>query len=227
MEDDDPNHGQKGGKSDETSRLLNQISTIRKWKWSFCFTMVMVIMFIIGFFILLTYNLLFTSPYFYVDQIQINQLPIVDRTIGFTVILRGSNPTVMSVPVDSILLNVKIYDSQRNIFYSIDTPIEYTFQNMSRIEALGDNRAIQFSTKIYIGSSPDFIQLFDLLMRNIYAGIQVKGKVGMYVGGFYHSQTVQKSQHLMHVDGSAESYSPVVKRRVMSHMSVSPKPFTR
>nr|CAG4713801.1 unnamed protein product [Naegleria fowleri] len=193
------NHG------NHTQILLSQVTTIRKWKWSFCLTSTVVIMMLISFSILLLYNLLFSQPYVYINQIQINQLPIVDRTVGFNIILTANNPSILSIEIYSILLNIKLFDSQKSVYYDIETPLSYTFQNLTTIDSLSISQSVSISSKIYIGNNPNFIQLLDLFARNIYIGIEVNGKIGMYVfgGAFYHSQPVKKSQQYLLVGGSS------------------------
>ncbi|KAG2394002.1 hypothetical protein C9374_003766 [Naegleria lovaniensis] len=198
------NHNNLHSNSNQTQLLLSQVTSIRKWKWSFCLTSTVVIMMSISFSILLLYNLLFSQPYVYINQIQINQLPIIDRTVGFNIILNANNPSILSIDIYSILLNIKLFDSQKSVYYDIETPLSFTFQNITMIDSLSTSQPISFSSKIYIGNNPNFIQLLDLFARNIYIGIEVSGKIGMYVFGgvFYHSQPVKKTQQYLLTSGS-------------------------
>ncbi|EFC50872.1 predicted protein [Naegleria gruberi] len=166
--------------SHSTNTLLKQVSQIRKWKWSFCLTSTSVIILILLFITTLLYNLLFLQPYIYIEEIQIYQLPFIDRTVGFNIVLSGFNPSLIPTQISSILLNIKLFDSIKHLKYDIETPISYTFENQTMISGLICKQdlcgfdSFSFQTQIYIGNNPNFIQLLDLLARNIYIGIDVQ-----------------------------------------------------
>ncbi|KAL9655323.1 hypothetical protein ABK040_009096 [Willaertia magna] len=211
--------------------LLNSLKKIRQYKWSLCISTTFSIILIILFIVLLIYHLFFFHTFFYIDQIQINQLPIIDRTVGFRIKIIGYNPNIVNVYLNSIFLNVKIFDAQKSIFYNIERPIDYIFNstcsynNNNNIDnkfnnetfvkykeivnsflvkeengeindcnRLWDKGVFTIDYKIYIGDLNNFLQLFDLFMRNVYFGIYLEGKISVSLGGISYDIPLQKNQ---------------------------------
>ncbi|KAL9641760.1 hypothetical protein ABK040_007437 [Willaertia magna] len=139
--------------------------------------------------------------------------------------------SLLNVYLNSIFLNVKIFDAQKSIFYNIERPIDYIFNstcsynNNNNIDnkfnnetfvkykeivnsflvkeengeindcnRLWDKGVFTIDYKIYIGDLNNFLQLFDLFMRNVYFGIYLEGKISVSLGGISYDIPLQKNQ---------------------------------
>jgi hypothetical protein len=119
----------------------------------------------------MTYNLFFTSPFLYIEQIQLSNVPLaIDHKsyVGFRIILRGLNSNFAELTIQNVKLMATVRDAGSGVAYQIDAPIEKKY-NASDNQMILRKRGISkfvVDTMINLQPLPNYKQLTDFITRS-------------------------------------------------------------
>jgi hypothetical protein len=174
--------------------MLREIQISKRYRWSFCISSVFAVLLFISCASLFSYNLFFRPPFIFIEQVQIYHLPFRDQCIGFQIIINCNNPNSASITMSSVALAMTIIDAHTGTNYNIEEPIEHNWNSTTSIINRWSSDTVSVNAYIFIGDSPNYPQILDLVARNINVQFTLQGKITSKIGAFYHTQSLSKNQ---------------------------------
>jgi hypothetical protein len=186
-----------------------QAATTRRWQWGFCVTTTFSVFLILGCSAFLIYNLFFTTPYVYIDQVQLSHVPIrpsrmygkFDKYVGFRITLMGHNNNFADVTLQDVKLTVTIRDAgtSSGVGYLLDTPIErkYNSSNEMILKKRSTTRVV-INSMIDLEPSPNYNQIQELINNSqfnlFYVELHFEGSATSSIGILKYSHKLLKRQ---------------------------------
>jgi LEA14-like dessication related protein len=168
---------------------LIELRSSKKWKWSFCITSVLCVLLFLISSAIASYYIFFQPSYVSIDQLQVYHLP-VDGWLGLQIVINCYNPNAVPISFSSLALELQLDDPTVAAIYPIAEPIEYNWNN-SALVPRWSHHFLTVDYRVYIGTSPFFIQMQDLIMRKEQQGYRLQGKITTRIGAFYHTQRLR------------------------------------
>jgi hypothetical protein len=121
----------------------------------------------------MTYNLFFTAPFLYIEQIQLSNVPNIlrnDTMVGFRVVLRGLNNNFAELTLQDIKLYATVRDAgtPSGVGYQLETPIEKKY-NASSNDLILKKRIttkLTIDASINLLPSPNYKQIEQLISNS-------------------------------------------------------------
>jgi hypothetical protein len=165
----------------------------------------------------MTYNLFFTAPFLYIEQIQLSNVPQANdfkRYVGFRIIMRGLNSNFADLTVQHVKLSATVRDAgtSSGVGYLLDAPIEKKYNASDNQMILRKRSTTKFvvDTMIDLQPSPNYKQIQELINHSYvnrsisnmfrrqysqyYVELRFEGEAITTIGPLKHTHKITKRQ---------------------------------